>query len=44
MTLRSIELEHGRGPKREYLRIASANTLRAFRAVSKSMECEGDGE
>ena len=42
MTLRSIEIDEPRGPKREYLRIASANTLRAFRAVSKAMECEGD--
>ena len=41
-TVRGIEIDEPRGPKREYLRIARANTLRAFRAVSKAMECEGD--
>ena len=40
--LRRIEVDESRGPKREYLRIARANTLRAFRAASKAMECEGD--
>ena len=41
-TLRNKEMDEWRGPKREYLRIARANTMRAFRAVSKAMECEGD--
>ena len=40
--LRNEEMGEWRGPKREYLRIARANMLRAFRAVSKAMECEGD--
>ena len=41
-TVRDIDIDTPRGPKREYLRIARANTLRAFRAVSKAIECEGD--
>ena len=40
-TLRQRELDEPRGAKREYLRTARENTLRALRAVSKAMECEG---
>lgn len=39
--LRDVEVGEWRGPKREHLAIARANTMRAFRAVSKAMECEG---
>ena len=38
--LRRIEVDEARGPRREYLVTARANTMRAFRAVSKAMECE----